>query len=317
MSKIDPTHLKLDRKSTILLQAARHHTEGMEEKSLTGVEDPGIDAIRGSFGSVGSIIRARTVRRLSQSGGSNIRPRPSGLSTTHTYDGRSWISENPSAQPADMLAGMTRHQLWDAPVPPASPSLKSTSLTSSNVAGSANESGRRPTIKFDNQAVVHSYHPPGTGDDSVVHEHRSVGLDDGGTPYSPTPATSAITHHEEDNGTSASTIRPPNLSISTEEMITHSAPPTVSPRYSQALRPDARNLFHPPLPSSMLDEGDGERSEHGRSPKRYPRGVGEDDREESVSLWPRQSMDDDRPDDSPTDTGGGIRLVQTHSRGQF
>jgi uncharacterized membrane protein len=61
MSKVDPKQLsKLDRRSTMLLEAGRHGTEA-EEK-----EDPGMDALRGGFGAVGSIIRARSVsRRLS------------------------------------------------------------------------------------------------------------------------------------------------------------------------------------------------------------------------------------------------------------
>jgi hypothetical protein len=127
MSKVDPASLtKLDRRSTILLQAARSSTQRMEEKSVLDVEDPGMDAIRGSFGPVGSIIRARSARRMSQSsGGPNARSRQTGLGAPGPFDGRSWISDNLSApgtppqQPIDLLAGMKRHQLWDAPVPPA------------------------------------------------------------------------------------------------------------------------------------------------------------------------------------------------------
>ncbi|KAG6846421.1 hypothetical protein H0H93_014063, partial [Arthromyces matolae] len=42
MSKVDPQSLssKLDRRSTLLLQAARSQTEGYEEKDALGVEDP-------------------------------------------------------------------------------------------------------------------------------------------------------------------------------------------------------------------------------------------------------------------------------------
>ena len=70
MSKVDPTQFtKLDRRSTILFQAARKQTEAVEEKFPSGVEEPGIDTLRGSFGTVGSIIRARSARRMSQSSG--------------------------------------------------------------------------------------------------------------------------------------------------------------------------------------------------------------------------------------------------------
>ncbi|KAG9119438.1 hypothetical protein FRC07_005545, partial [Ceratobasidium sp. 392] len=55
MSKVDPTTLStLDRKSTILL-AANRNTQDAEKGDLSAVEDPGVDAIRGSFGAIGSI----------------------------------------------------------------------------------------------------------------------------------------------------------------------------------------------------------------------------------------------------------------------
>jgi len=45
MSKVDPESLgKLDRKSTLLLQASHRNTE-LTEKSITGMEDPGMDAL--------------------------------------------------------------------------------------------------------------------------------------------------------------------------------------------------------------------------------------------------------------------------------
>lgn len=64
MSKVDPNSLaKLDRKSTMLLQASKHQTEEAEKGRVTAMEDPGMDALRGGFGAVGSIIRARSVSR--------------------------------------------------------------------------------------------------------------------------------------------------------------------------------------------------------------------------------------------------------------
>lgn len=64
MSKVDPKSLStLDRKSTILLQASRQHTEEAEKGHVTALEDPGMDALRGGFGAVGSVIRARSVSR--------------------------------------------------------------------------------------------------------------------------------------------------------------------------------------------------------------------------------------------------------------
>jgi hypothetical protein len=67
MSKVDPNTLtKLDRKSTILMQASRQHTEEAEKGHVSALEDPGMDALRSGFGAVGSIIRARSnSRRMS------------------------------------------------------------------------------------------------------------------------------------------------------------------------------------------------------------------------------------------------------------
>jgi hypothetical protein len=66
MSKVDPTTLKgLDRRSTIFMQATKQQTEDTEKGEITAVEEPGIDAIRGGFGAIGSIIRSRSARRLS------------------------------------------------------------------------------------------------------------------------------------------------------------------------------------------------------------------------------------------------------------
>ena len=64
LSKVDPTTFtKMDRKSTMLFQAAKHQTEEAEKGDVLAMEDPGMDALRGGFGAVGSIIRARTVSR--------------------------------------------------------------------------------------------------------------------------------------------------------------------------------------------------------------------------------------------------------------
>ena len=74
MSKVDPSNFKLDRRSTILLQTSRDHPKDQhgdaasEKEEVTQFEDPGMDALRGGFGAVGSIIRARSVsRRMSRS----------------------------------------------------------------------------------------------------------------------------------------------------------------------------------------------------------------------------------------------------------
>lgn len=185
MSKIDPAQLSsLDRRSTLLLQVARAHTgnpasfahPGAEndaeagEKSLTAIEDPGIDALRGSFGTVGSIIRARSARRLSQSsrGGSSALGAGRGLGVGGGMVGSVDSVPFSSLHHIDHgYNGLTRHQLYDAPVPSAA-SLHSPRRGSADRASSfsSTKSPRQTAIKFGSQDVVHSYAPPGSGDTS-------------------------------------------------------------------------------------------------------------------------------------------------------
>ena len=116
MSKVDPASLsKLDRRSTMLLQAARQQTELVDEKNIAAAEDPGMDTLRGSFGAIGSIIRARSARRLSQSG----RPNLLHVRTAHLFDPESVEGLPPSGTPesGQSYGGLRRHQLYDAPMP--------------------------------------------------------------------------------------------------------------------------------------------------------------------------------------------------------
>lgn len=344
MSKVDPTHLKkLDRRSTILLQAARSQTEAMDEKDLTGLEDPGIDALRGSFGTFGSMIRARSVRRMSQrsSRGPDYHSRPPGAAAPF-HSGLPYAHE-------ESLGGLKRHQLYDAPVPRNSDaaSLRAASIHSQIV-------NKRPTIKFDSQDVVHSYNRPGTGDNQAIHEHRAalaspapIGYPPLPPPKSPqppegklleiegpeteTPLTSAAVVGDD----SQTSIIPPHLERSFTNEV-HSAPPTMYARFrsppSPTSRKDSRELFEtsrssgtllsfPSVTDSARSEGwdeeelerqreEAREKDRGRSTRRYPKGDGDDDREESISLW-RPSNDDDSP---PLPDGGGIRLVQQPSR---
>ena len=183
MSKIDPNNLaiKLDRRSTILLQVARAHTGSADEKNLSGIEDPGMDTLRGSFGAVGSIIRARSARRASQSSAkSKYR-----ATSTGPYDptALSWVSERDRATSpvqglplGDPLSGLTRHQLYDAPVPKDdASSARSIPASTHSQSGPARQpSAKRTTIKFDDKDVVHQYNRPGTGDNRATHDFRAA-----------------------------------------------------------------------------------------------------------------------------------------------
>jgi hypothetical protein len=65
LSKVDPSHLRnLDRRTTILLQAAREEVkpagdDDPEKSLIAATEEPGMDALRGIFGGLGTISRAR------------------------------------------------------------------------------------------------------------------------------------------------------------------------------------------------------------------------------------------------------------------
>lgn len=87
MSKVDPRTLsKLDRKTTILLQAARSEIrpyredadgETDEEKTIEATEEPGVDALAGRFGAIGgTVVRAR--RRATIQGAANRRRKRAG-----------------------------------------------------------------------------------------------------------------------------------------------------------------------------------------------------------------------------------------------
>ena len=162
MSKVDPEKLnKLDRRSTLLLQAARLQAGHLNEKTGMPSEDPGIDALRGSFGTVGSIVRARTLRMSQNSQNtSHIRMRPTGAAAPYDPAGNTY-------QLDPVYPNMLRHQLYDPPVPRDD---------TSSIRGSVvSQSNKRPTIiKFDSQDVVHSYKRPGTGDNTATHEHRQA-----------------------------------------------------------------------------------------------------------------------------------------------
>ncbi|KAG6839572.1 hypothetical protein C0991_001405 [Blastosporella zonata] len=331
MSKVDPVSLsKLDRRSTILLQAARSKTEAVEEKDALGVEDPGMDALRGSFGTFGSIIRARSARRMSLSsnlsaGAHRIRPVGASAPVDRESGLRPWshgsivVDEHPS--------GLKRHQLYDAPMPVGD--INSTS----SVQGSP-LMGKRPTIKFDSQDLVHQYDRPGTGDAHVTEHRRAVG-----TPVTPVypplpPLSVARTEGLPPPPTSTTNLLGTEEELSRIDERSSSAPPTMNPQAGFPFpgarknlgRADSRDLFSSSAGTllsfpSVTDSARSETwenetkrgSDRGRSHKRYPKGAGDDDREESMSLWQtsgEQEEEEEGPSPVSTEEAlGGIRLV--------
>ncbi|KAG5637050.1 hypothetical protein H0H81_006001 [Sphagnurus paluster] len=412
MSKVDPASLaKLDRRSTILLQAARSQTEGLEEKDALAFEDPGMDALRGSFGTVGSIIRARSARRMSQSSnhthgtgmgtgtGTNHRLRPPGAAAPFE---RTWSPVRNTLSLDEHPSGLKRHQLYDAPMPPTADIHSTSSVHGSPIAG------KRPTIKFDSQDVVHQYERPGTGDSHVTEHRRAVGSPVGAG-YPPLPggayprpeglpapsasdrvdllglgidadvlaavqeasssssssstgsasanagnSTKAGSTSTSSSSTGQSTVRQKTQTLllptsrftqqqQQQESGMHSAPATFARAHIG--RGDARDLFGPhsgtsttgtllSFPSvtdsarSQLWEDDHDEMEtdsvrRGRTEKRYPKGAGDDDREESVSLWQRAGErrgegegEEEEVHSSPAsyESPGGIRLVTPQTR---
>lgn len=184
MSKIDPVKLtSLDRRSTLLLQAARAHTDNPatidvdldgEEKDLAGLEEPGMGALRGSFGTIGSIMRARSARfsQSSRSTGSARVPRGMGVGggMVGNLDGLPFSSIQHTDNAFD---GLTRHALYDAPMP----SARSESMDrGSEITTSSTQSPRRTAIKFGAQDLVHSYAPPGNYNSQAVHALRTISV---------------------------------------------------------------------------------------------------------------------------------------------
>ncbi|KAG9045505.1 hypothetical protein FS837_006167 [Tulasnella sp. UAMH 9824] len=185
MSKVDPEQLsKLDRKSTILLKAAQQEVQTSEKNGLTAVEDPGMDALRGSFGTVGSIIRARSAKRLSMSSrGSGYRPRTQSdlESNTNVADTRA------NRLSTHGLEHLPRHQLYDAPVRPSvdlrnSQSIDEEEAVRTPLTGkdklslptspdNKSKSPRMQSIKFGTEDVAHYYPTAGRG--QAIHEQRA------------------------------------------------------------------------------------------------------------------------------------------------
>ncbi|KAJ7803746.1 magnesium transporter NIPA-domain-containing protein [Mycena olivaceomarginata] len=385
MSKVDPKELsKLDRRSTILLQAARSQTETMEEKSILGAEDPGMDTLRGSFGTVGSIIRARSARRMSQA---SMAGRPPGAGAPFDRGGR----QN-STNPRLGAANLQRHQLYDAPMPldPETRSARSDSIAAGPVSPGI---AKRTTIKFDAQDMVHQYHPTGPGtprrDDAAIHMHRpavespgrmssnrslpgddgypprlraesepqggagglaGVGSGGGGEEREPRPDEPPIPLTARGNiaSTRQQTLSLPDAFAN--EHAVRSAPPTLSPgaggvggRFPPR-RMDSRDIFgggeagqgqvpagqvrgspqsgtllsFPSVTDSARSANweDGGTTDAGGCVDRWDaRGAGatggDEDRDESVSLWQRDGAESPTSGTTSSEGSvGGIRLVQ-------
>ncbi|KAG8781215.1 hypothetical protein FRC12_022113 [Ceratobasidium sp. 428] len=172
MSKVDPTTLStLDRKSTILL-AANRTTQDAEKGDLSAIEDPGVDAIRGSFGAFGSIVRARSARKMSMSSAGTIRSRRA----AHGHAREDSTSTIGTLKAGPSLSGMKRHQLFDNPVPPLPEDAAERISMYSNVASPRHMQSpkKSTTIQFREQDVAGHEHP----DPDVESNRQSLALGD-------------------------------------------------------------------------------------------------------------------------------------------
>jgi len=328
MSKVDPTQFtKLDRRSTILLQAAQTPTEAVEEKSLSGLEDPGIDALRGSFGTVGSIIRARSARRISQSSRLSAHSSRFGApSSRHDIErGDSKTSSSSAVPKFNHYGGMKRHQLFDPPVPPL-PSLGVTEPDTISL--TSQPSARKPAIKFGEQDVIHSYHRGTAGkDEMAIHERRVVPHPT--SPLSP-PGPSVQPSLSPPEGAPVTRLRQPQSSLDAEVSGLRSAPPGVglaADAYRDPFEgaPATAALSSFPSTTPLADDNERRQHRHHRSSSRqgssrdYPKGDLADDAEERVSLWDPQRDNTSETDIalSPDSPYGTVRLVSSSRPERF
>ncbi|KAI0047905.1 DUF803-domain-containing protein [Auriscalpium vulgare] len=332
MSKIDPQDFKkLDRRSTMLLQAARAQTESVDEKNVSGIEDPGMDALRGSFGTVGSIIRARSARRMSQSSRSSSRIPPG----PRFADLESGVPDfKPAGLPSmsGQLSGLKRHQLFDPPVPHFD---GASDANSERISMTSQPSARKPTIKFGEEDVVHSYHRSAAGkDESAVHEHRVAQR---GSPLSPGSASTPLSPPNFQRSPSSSPSRLVGPPLDAEVYGLRTAPPRLGLGLDQAPYVDPfdgspSTSTVASFPSATLDSPEIDNHGHHRrhsaysGSRSYPRGNQADDEEESMRLVDRQSVDRQSEADSEGDgelgltsspPRGGIRLVPSSKTTRF
>ncbi|KAE9400290.1 DUF803-domain-containing protein [Gymnopus androsaceus JB14] len=316
-------------------------TAGLDEKDVLAVEDPGMDTLRGSFGTVGTRDHPGAMAPYDP-------PRGQFLSPRGTAD-------------TEQFAGLQRHQLYDAPVPLGSPRDDVSSIHSAD--RTSEMLNKRTTIKFDTKDVVHQYHPTGTtgakrDDPGAIHGHRippppspnsiMSGLPSPGS-YPPslsmtavaTAATGAgasssrdvdlLSESPTDTDLSASALSqilslPPLPARSPgQEGLPYSASPTEFVPRAKPGRKDSREIFHDTPSTATLHSfasvTDSARSEdnsdsgwsRGRTAKKYPKGDKDADREESVSLWHREGGNEDEEEDASR--LAGIRLVTSPKGG--
>jgi magnesium transporter len=140
-----------------------------------------MDALRGGFGTVGSIIRARSMRKSIISGTGPSSPAVEEWRARHPY-----ASGTEESGGNVFMPGMQRHQLYDAPVPRSSIVSNTTGGGGSDDISLRSQPRRgHKSIKFGAEDTRHFYPSPGLP--GTAH-HDSVKKEEAGYPS----ATDAI-----------------------------------------------------------------------------------------------------------------------------
>ncbi|KAK4048239.1 hypothetical protein OIV83_004944 [Microbotryomycetes sp. JL201] len=328
LSKINPDDVKggpLDRRTTMLLSASRARmakdSDDVDEEKAMAYEDPGIDALRGTFGAFGSIHRARSASKsFRQRRDSGFRPVRNGAPGA--------MGSGPSELGMDVIRGV---QLYDNPMPydaaekisHHSGSIKSprepdfTRPRSSSIAFAPSDSvhrypndprGMPSHTQLERLPGTHEHMPsiPGSADIANSGFSPSAAFKAGG--FSPVPGTGAFDEshsiapakydnpfEDEDERTGRGQVRPPPPTQ------TSSAPDVVQ----ESLRGNRFNIVSPfrrDRSSSRTREG------HGVP---HPRGPA--DADESRGLVSRSRNDELLPE-AETDIDGQSQLEKWDSR---
>ncbi|KAK4057234.1 hypothetical protein OIO90_001729 [Microbotryomycetes sp. JL221] len=195
LSKIDPNDVKgggpLDRRTTLLLSASRARmakdTDNDDEEKALAQEDPGIDALRGTFGAFGSIHRARSASKSMRS------RRESGFRPIGRKGAPGAMGSGPSEVGMDVLRNGV--QLYDNPMPyDAEEKISQYSGSLKSPAGNGPDftRPRSSSIAFAPSDAIHRYPNDPRGQSSHTqldrapgtHEHMSI-----------VPGSSDITNH--------------------------------------------------------------------------------------------------------------------------
>ncbi|SGY13614.1 BQ5605_C010g05914 [Microbotryum silenes-dioicae] len=334
LSKVDPVEVaeKLDRRSTILFTGGRSRANTMQEKVLE-MEEPGMDALRGSFGAFGSIHRAVSARRsMRREPGFD----PNEVRRRHGAPGAMGSGPQQSVP-------MRSYQLYDAPMPSDALdkiSLHSGGQPSPSAPFAQTERDRSPSITFSPADNVHRYardprSKQGASHDEVTlqpHAHEHHGRVD--APSSADIGTSSFLGASTPRTSSPSSIDrirhgsyplPSSASVSPY-------PPRLEPPQLDALEqlisPASKNRFGVSMPFGHHDSSSSKAHENNPNRSRAetltshrsfeaPHGPKDLDQAESKSLVNHARTDSKADSESDCEDGFGSSIERIDTRDQL